>query len=226
MNLFNGKFLLVIFYVILIFGIFQIKGDDEEEVPTYRTVFEKGLQGVGGAVEGAVGDVKGIVNDITGNHAPKNRTGFGDLLNQFSSVFHAIYPGTEWCGSGNIAPTNDSLGPFNKTDACCRSHDQCFSNINAGESKGRLLNNGFFTRSNCLCDHDFYRCLKKADTPVASSIGYTYFNILRPQCFALEYPIVSCEKKDSKRIVEKKCLEYNLDTKQNMTEQWFDNPDF
>lgn len=91
MNLFDGKFLLVIFYVILIFGIVQIKGD--EKVPTYRTVFEKGLQGVGGAVGGAVGDIKGIVNDITGVDAPENKTGFGDLLNKFSSAFRAIYPG-------------------------------------------------------------------------------------------------------------------------------------
>lgn len=56
-----------------------------------------------------------------------------------------IYPGTKWCGPGNIASNYDDLGYFTKTDMCCRTHDHC-DNIAAGESKDGLVNNTPFTK--------------------------------------------------------------------------------
>lgn len=49
-------------------------------------------------------------------------------------------------------------------------------------------------RSSCECDRAFYQCLKEAHNIFATNIGRTYFNVLRPQCFQADYPIVDCKK--------------------------------
>ncbi|XP_034946609.1 phospholipase A2-like [Chelonus insularis] len=158
---------------------------------------------------------------------PGNQTGgtFGEILNMFEGRFHAIFPGTRWCGSGNDASDYDDLGMFYKSDQCCRSHDSCALSIEAGKTLGRLINNGIFTRSACSCDEEFYKCLKNIGSVIARSIGDTYFNILQPQCFAEEYPIESCERY-SGFFKRGKCLQYKLDTSKNKTLEWFDNPTF
>lgn len=37
--------------------------------------------------------------------------------------------------------------------------------------------------------------MKKANSIISNRIGETYFNVLRPQCFRKEYPIVGCIKR-------------------------------
>ncbi|XP_020281530.1 phospholipase A2-like [Pseudomyrmex gracilis] len=122
-------------------------------------------------------------------------------------TFRAIFPGTLWCGDGDIAKQESDLGYFNKTDACCRAHDNCNDDLLAGQTKGNLENNGIFTRSACNCDDEFYRCLKNADTLISNSIGKTYFNILKPQCYTCQCPTVDCKVTDRLQC-EKQCKLY------------------
>uniref|UniRef100_A0A2M3ZI75 Phospholipase A2 n=1 Tax=Anopheles braziliensis TaxID=58242 RepID=A0A2M3ZI75_9DIPT len=141
-----------------------------------------------------------------------------NLFNSFKRKVKAIYPGTVWCGDGNQAKSEDDIGFFYLTDSCCRAHDLCPITIAAGEQFNRLRNNGHFTRSHCDCDKQFYNCLKNADTLVSRQVGYTYFNLLKPQCFRYEHPKVSCTKKK-----KGKCLSYVVDEQQSKQWQWFDN---
>lgn len=106
----------------------------------------------------------------------------------------AIYPGTLWCGDGTHAKNQNEIGLFRNTDICCKQHDECPAFIKAGSEFKGLRNTGLFTRSHCDCDLKFYNCLKRTGTLISGKIGYTYFNILRPQCFRKEYPIVGCKK--------------------------------
>lgn len=106
-----------------------------------------------------------------------------------------ILPGTLWCGSGSTVRIPSDLGLFFLSDNCCKQHDHCPKSILAGETKFGLTNTGLFTRSHCSCDQQFFNCLKRADTFVSNKIGYTYFNILSPQCFREEYPIIGCMKR-------------------------------
>lgn len=117
-----------------------------------------------------------------------------EILDTFKDKLKAIYPGTLWCGDGNTARSEHEVGIFRNTDTCCRMHDKCPSSIPAGYTFKNLRNGGLFTRSHCDCDQEFYRCLKKASSIVSNKIGYTYFNILRPQCFRREHPIIGCRK--------------------------------
>ncbi|KAF7993137.1 hypothetical protein HCN44_005918 [Aphidius gifuensis] len=72
--------------------------------------------------------------------------GFGDALNAFKEDFHAVFPGTLWCGGGNVAKTNEEVGLFSQVDRCCQHHDQCPYSIQPGETMEQLINNGMFTR--------------------------------------------------------------------------------
>ncbi|PNF24304.1 Phospholipase A2 [Cryptotermes secundus] len=117
-----------------------------------------------------------------------------DVADVLDAKLKAIYPGTQWCGDGNRARSAEDLGLFKLTDDCCREHDNCPDNINAGKSRHGLNNTGLFTRSNCDCDDKFYDCLKEANTLISKKIGVTYFNILRPKCFRKDYPVLGCEK--------------------------------
>ncbi|XP_066584776.1 phospholipase A2-like [Prorops nasuta] len=150
--------------------------------------------------------------------------GVGELLNKVKDKFKAVYPGTYWCGAGAVS--DDSLGLFKKTDACCKEHDNCQQNILTGEQRGRLINNGLFTRSSCDCDSKFYSCLLKVNSVISHKIGVTYFNILRPQCFSNEYPVTGCASKGKAILGERKCEEYTFDYGKQKSLQWFDNPDF
>lgn len=156
----------------------------------------------------------------------KNSTRIADIFNPFKIKINAIYPGTYWCGSGDVSPNHSDLGLFEKTDACCKAHDLCSENIPADGTRDGLKNNGIFTRSACICDGAFYRCLKEADNIIATKIGTTYFNLLRPQCFEKYYPIINCKTYSRRRIIHDKCEMYNFNTSLPQVMEWFDNPDF
>ncbi|XP_055298520.1 group 3 secretory phospholipase A2-like isoform X2 [Sitodiplosis mosellana] len=121
----------------------------------------------------------------------------------------AIYPGTLWCGDGNQARNQNEIGLFRNTDICCKQHDECPAFIKSGSEFKGLRNTGLFTRSHCDCDLKFYNCLKRTDSLISNKIGYTYFNILRPQCFRKEFRVVGCKK-----WVNKKCIVYMVDDRQ------------
>lgn len=125
---------------------------------------------------------------------PVSISPIAEIVDGFKDKLKAIYPGTLWCGDGNQARSENEVGLFRNTDICCKMHDQCPSFIPSGREFKSLRNHGLFTRSHCDCDQKFYNCLKKIDSLISNKIGYTYFNILRPQCFRKEYPIVGCKK--------------------------------
>ena len=56
-----------------------------------------------------------------------------------------------------------------------RSHDICLEvtgeYLAPGQCKNGLCNFSPFTRSPCGCDHNFVRCLKKAKTKIANTLG-------------------------------------------------------
>lgn len=142
--------------------------------------------------------------------------GENKLVESNKRQMQLILPGTLWCGDGNAAKSDQDLGLFYKTDQCCRQHDYCPKFIESGETFMNLENTGVFTRylklhvrprvngtmflhliyrSHCECDKAFYNCLKKADSIISNRIGETFFNVLKPQCFRKEYPIVGCIKR-------------------------------
>ncbi|XP_011687555.1 PREDICTED: phospholipase A2 large subunit-like [Wasmannia auropunctata] len=112
----------------------------------------------------------------------------------------AIFPGTKWCGDGDIAANDTDLGKFKEVDACCREHDKCTINIEAGKMLGNLMNDGLFTKSACTCDSKFHSCLKATssfmDKVIAKEIGMMYFGMLQPQCFQCMCPAEGCNLKE------------------------------
>ncbi|EEC11987.1 group III secreted phospholipase A2, putative, partial [Ixodes scapularis] len=63
-----------------------------------------------------------------------------------------LYPGTNWCGSGNSARKFTELGVNARADRCCRDHDHCPFTIEAFKKKFHLFNYRFHTVSHCECD--------------------------------------------------------------------------
>lgn len=57
-----------------------------------------------------------------------------------------IFPGTKWCGPGDIAKNYNDLGTYRETDKCCREHDNCGDLILPRKSKHGLENPDSFTR--------------------------------------------------------------------------------
>ncbi|KAG8232716.1 hypothetical protein J437_LFUL013309 [Ladona fulva] len=137
---------------------------------------------------------------------------------------NVMYPGTKWCGPGNRANGPNDLGLFRNADSCCRQHDQCPDFISPGETKYGLTNTGRFSRLLCSCEQALYNCLKSVNTIVAKQVGVTYYNLIRTQCFKLDFPIINCAQY-SGRFLDR-CLVYNQDTTQPKIWQWFDEPVF
>ncbi|EDO47530.1 predicted protein, partial [Nematostella vectensis] len=90
-----------------------------------------------------------------------------------------IFPGTNWCGSGNDAKNFDDLGEFNKTDQCCREHDYCPNWIPPFERKFDFFNFSPFTLLDCKCETRLFNCLWGVDDEQAAIfVGRMYFNYI------------------------------------------------
>lgn len=63
-----------------------------------------------------------------------------------------IYPGTLWCGKGNVSSSFEELGEARETDKCCRTHDHCEFVIEGFQTRYELFNYRFTTLSHCICD--------------------------------------------------------------------------
>lgn len=150
-----------------------------------------------------------------------NTTFFSGVVNKFKAYVQFVYPGTLWCGEGDVAGKSTQLGRFAEADKCCRNHDQCHKYIEKGQKKYGLENTGMFTRSHCSCDGDFLKCLKISESAVAYQIGFTYFTVLGPQCFEKKKEIEGCDT-----TVKSRCIKYNFKKKKEKKYQWFDNPTF
>lgn len=57
-----------------------------------------------------------------------------------------IYPGTKWCGPGNVAGNDTDFGELKEVDLCCFAHDYCDDTIEAGGTKHGLDNFSLFTK--------------------------------------------------------------------------------
>ncbi|XP_032795951.2 phospholipase A2 [Daphnia magna] len=96
---------------------------------------------------------------------------------------HFIYPGTKWCGPGNVANAFDDLGTHVATDTCCRDHDNCGDKMNPGACKNGLCNNSIFTKSNCQCDEQLRHCLLNSNDEASFPVGLIYFNVAAITCY-------------------------------------------
>ncbi|XP_035222170.1 uncharacterized protein LOC118195047 [Stegodyphus dumicola] len=130
-----------------------------------------------------------------------------------------IFPGTKWCGAGDIAKDYNDLGIHQDTDRCCRAHDLCNDTLAPGETRNGLTNKSPFTALSCKCDDDFYKCLKRVNSVISNTVGLKYFNILKRQCYEYNYPF-SKKCKKYKTFLKLKCLEYERDTKSEKAYQW------
>lgn len=104
-----------------------------------------------------------------------------------SSLFASflMYPGTKWCGRGQLAKANDELGEDNELDVCCRDHDLCSPLIHPFNRKFHYFNYRFHAVLHCKCDEEFRRCLQQSLSPNANFLGKIYFNIMGSKCFVL-----------------------------------------
>ncbi|CAN7979749.1 unnamed protein product [Ixodes pacificus] len=138
-----------------------------------------------------------------------------------------IFPGTKWCGAGNIAQNYDDLGRERETDLCCRDHDHTYNSIGAYETEHGITNFQFFTMTNCLDDCKFYDCLLNVSSLASDTVGTIYFNTLGSNCFAYGYP-QECVKYNVIFIplLTRLCTEYQLDTSKSQEWRTYPPPNF
>ncbi|EEC07010.1 phospholipase A2 precursor, putative, partial [Ixodes scapularis] len=99
-----------------------------------------------------------------------------------------IFPGTKWCGAGNISKNYYDLGKARRTDMCCRDHDHAIDSLAPHETKYGITNVKKYTMTNCKDDCKFFNCLLKVKSRTSNSVGTTFFDILKTKCFAYGYP--------------------------------------
>ncbi|KAL4223517.1 Phospholipase A2 [Mactra antiquata] len=110
----------------------------------------------------------------------------------FNSVL--IFPGTKWCGKGDLAKCYDDLGEDQELDMCCRDHDCCPFVIPPFSRKFGVFNYRFHSLLHCDCDQRFRGCLRQSVSSMANMIGKIYFNILGSKCFEFEETQVCTER--------------------------------
>ncbi|KAJ0021942.1 hypothetical protein NQD34_009432 [Periophthalmus magnuspinnatus] len=93
------------------------------------------------------------------------------------------YPGTLWCGAGNMADNYNQLGDFADTDSCCRTHDHCPHVIHAFSSNYGYTNFKWHSISHCDCDEALKACLRKVNDTSSRVVGQAFFNVIEAPCF-------------------------------------------
>jgi hypothetical protein len=71
----------------------------------------------------------------------------------FNSVL--IFPGTKWCGKGDLAQCYEDLGDDHELDACCRDHDCCPFMIPPFSNRFGVFNYRFHSLIHCDCDQRY-----------------------------------------------------------------------
>ncbi|XP_051534746.1 uncharacterized protein LOC127429692 [Myxocyprinus asiaticus] len=97
------------------------------------------------------------------------------------------YPGTLWCGAGNIADHYDQLGEFAETDKCCRDHDHCPYVIHAFSSNYGYTNIKWHSISHCDCDNELKECLRLVNDTSSRVVGQAFFNVIEVPCFEFSF---------------------------------------
>ncbi|XP_042341942.1 uncharacterized protein proca1 isoform X2 [Plectropomus leopardus] len=93
------------------------------------------------------------------------------------------YPGTLWCGAGNMADHYDQL----ETDSCCRTHDHCPHVIHAFSSNYGHTNFKWHSICHCDCDNELKDCLRKVNDTSSRVVGQAFFNVIGVPCFDFVY---------------------------------------
>ncbi|KAM3935848.1 protein PROCA1 [Leptodactylus fuscus] len=97
------------------------------------------------------------------------------------------YPGTLWCGAGNIVADESELGEHKETDSCCRTHDHCDYVIHPFAYSYGYRNMRWHTISHCQCDNRFKECLRSVNDTASRVVGQAFFNVIQVQCFEFDY---------------------------------------
>ncbi|XP_074535901.1 uncharacterized protein proca1 [Halichoeres trimaculatus] len=97
------------------------------------------------------------------------------------------YPGTLWCGAGNMADNYDQLGEFAETDSCCRVHDHCPHVIHAFSSNYGYTNFKWHSICHCDCDNALKACLRKVNDTSSRVVGQAFFNVIGVPCFEFAF---------------------------------------
>ncbi|XP_077468283.1 uncharacterized protein proca1 [Stigmatopora argus] len=113
------------------------------------------------------------------------RRGSEEMLRRVKRGF--TYPGTLWCGAGNMADNYDQLGRFEKTDSCCRTHDHCPHVIHAFSTKYGYTNFKLHSICHCDCDEALKNCLRRVNNTSSRMVGQVFFNVIGAPCFDLLY---------------------------------------
>ena len=82
--------------------------------------------------------------------APLKRKRSKRATMDLSSVL--IFPGTKWCGKGDLAQCYEDLGDDQDLDMCCRDHDCCPFVIHPFTTGFNLFNYRFHSLLHCDCD--------------------------------------------------------------------------
>ncbi|XP_045623495.1 phospholipase A2 isoform X1 [Procambarus clarkii] len=137
---------------------------------------------------------------------------------------HIIYPGTKWCGTGNVAEGLDDLGPLREVDACCRDHDLCPDDLEPGQTRHNISNDSPFTMTHCDCNESFRKCLRSVGSGEAKEVGSAYFSTGLFQCYRLARPVRGC--KQWAGLLTQACQEYDYDESGEPRWQVFDMKSF
>ncbi|XP_010795380.1 uncharacterized protein proca1 [Notothenia coriiceps] len=97
------------------------------------------------------------------------------------------YPGTLWCGAGNMADNYDQLGDFAETDSCCRIHDHCPHVIHSFSANYGHTNFKWHSICHCDCDNALKACLRNVNDTSSRVVGQAFFNVIGVPCFELAY---------------------------------------
>jgi len=152
----------------------------------------------------------------------------------YNEKIGGLFVFTQYCGPGERVwkafpgagkiPSRDTYAGI---DACCKRHDECPNYISSDSDFARYP--GLpqrplpFSRLECACDGQFFSCLNTLNVQYASTVAFGY-GVVQSQCFALNYPIVGCNKYSNGLLPPRRCIEYRVDNTKGKVWQWFDVP--
>lgn len=80
------------------------------------------------------------------SQASTNVTKPSTIFSNFQFQLPKTWPGTKWCGSGDMARDFHDLGTEYEMDMCCRTHDHCPKKIRAYVERYNVTNNSLYSK--------------------------------------------------------------------------------
>lgn len=130
--------------------------------------------------------------DKCGNDQYRSNILGTSLLDTLGTAINSlvIFPGTKWCGAGNVAKDDNDLGKARGTDLCCREHDLSDEGIPPFGSEHGITNTMIYTMKNCADDRNLFNCLLNDSSSTSEAVGTIFFDVLRTKCFEYGYPTI------------------------------------